>query len=239
MYWRKSMEVPILSKRLMKIATYIPKSPILADIGSDHAYLPCYICLKDKEAKAIAGEVRIGPYERAVQTVRNYQLENKVEIRLGNGLEIISEKDQVCTVTIAGMGASLIEKILNEGKNKLKTVSRVILQPNTNSEKIREWVDNETYRIIDEAIIEENGQFYEIIVANKVDNCKNSLSIKERLFGPILLEQKSDVFKRKWERERHKLTTVLNNVKNAKEPDANKIQQLRRKLDLIEEVLSK
>src|SRR5690625_7229202 len=113
------MDVPILSKRLMKIASYIPKSPFLADIGSDHAYLPCYICLKDKEAKAIAGEVRSGPFDRAVQTVRNYQLDNKVEVRLGDGLEVINEKDEVSVVTIAGMGASLIEQILEKGKHKL------------------------------------------------------------------------------------------------------------------------
>lgn len=84
-----------LSKRLKMVASFISEGTFFADIGSDHAYLPCYICLKDEKARAIAGEVREGPYKRAEETVAAYQLSDKVEVRLGDGLQIINSDEGV------------------------------------------------------------------------------------------------------------------------------------------------
>src|SRR5690625_3858580 len=99
-----------LSKRLQKIADIITKGSYFVDIGSDHAYLPCFVCLSDPTTKAIAGEVREGPYERALETVNYYQLGDQIQVRLGNGLNVIDEN--VNEVVIAGMGGSLISKII-------------------------------------------------------------------------------------------------------------------------------
>lgn len=107
----------MLSERLQKIAKYLEDPVIFADIGSDHAYLPCYVCLHNNQAKAIAGEINKGPFLRAKQTVREYQLTAQIEVRKGNGLDVI-EPGEVNQITIAGMGGKLIRDILTEGTLK-------------------------------------------------------------------------------------------------------------------------
>src|SRR5690625_3177737 len=127
-----------LSERLYRIAKLLRPGTIFADIGSDHAYLPCYVCLQDDKTIANAGEVAEGPYNRARQTVEQYELTDRVDVRLGNGLEVIQKNDLVCEVVIAGMGGSLISTILSEGNDKLLQIDRLILQPNNNERRVRE-----------------------------------------------------------------------------------------------------
>src|SRR5690625_2222499 len=145
-----------ISRRLQSIAEFLPKGSYFADIGTDHAYLPCYVCLKDPKARAIAGEVRQGPYERALHTVKTYRLSNRVDVRLGDGLRILNEKvDPIRQLVIAGMGGSLMKEILNDGIDLLDTVQRIILQPNIGEEIVRQWLYQHNFAIVQELIIED------------------------------------------------------------------------------------
>src|SRR5699024_12634341 len=108
-----------LSKRLEACASFIQNSRYFADIGSDHADLPAYVCMNNPCLRAIAGEVNQGPLERAEATVQAHQLTNKIDVRLGNGLEVITKHDNIDTITITGMGGTLIKDILTIGKEKL------------------------------------------------------------------------------------------------------------------------
>src|SRR5690625_4730954 len=110
-----------ISKRLEVIASFLTEGSRFADIGTDHAYLPCYICINDQEASAIAGEKNKGPYEQAKKNVQRYQLEERIEVRLGDGLEVL-EDAQITELIIAGMGGPLIVDILQKGKQYLHTV---------------------------------------------------------------------------------------------------------------------
>ena len=87
----------ILSKRLQQIYQEIPQNVVLADIGSDHAYLPCYACLHGKIKRAICGEVARGPLERTKETIQKYGLTNVIDVRFGDGLEIL-HKDRKSVV---------------------------------------------------------------------------------------------------------------------------------------------
>lgn len=229
-----------LSARLMKVASFLPEGADFADIGSDHAYLPSYVCLRDKKAKAIAGEVNEGPYKSAIETVKTYELQNQIEVRLGDGLEVLKE-NEVKQIVIAGMGGALIKTILDEGKSKLANVQRIIAQPNVDARNVRKWFLDNHFNLSDEAILQENGHTYEILVADR-----NSVSIykdndleleKELLFGPILKKHKSAAFWNKWKLEYDKLSNVIMQMKNANEPNMEKIKRFEQELAWMKEVL--
>src|SRR5690625_4710618 len=156
-----------LSKRLNALVNYIPDdTKRFADIGTDHAYLPCYVCLKDQFVQAIASDVAIGPYEQALQQIKSLNLQDRIDVRLGDGLSTL-EEDEVDCIIIAGMGGSLMKSILEKGINKLNRVKRLILQPNIDAKSIREFALNFQYEIIAEQILKDDGHIYEIIVLEK------------------------------------------------------------------------
>ncbi|WP_163581183.1 tRNA (adenine(22)-N(1))-methyltransferase [Gracilibacillus saliphilus] len=225
----------MLSKRLEQLAEYLQDPIHFADIGSDHAYLPCYVCSRYEHATAIAGEVNQGPFERAKQTVGEYGLADRIEVRKGNGLEVIKEKE-VNQITIAGMGGKLIRTILEEGKTKLSGVSRLILQPNIDAQIVRKWLIDHQYQIVAEEIITEDGYIYEVIVSD-YQNKSSELSEQELLFGPYLLQEKSEVFLKKWCHEKEKRIKLITQMKQAANLPIEKIRKLEAEIEWIEEVI--
>ncbi|MGN8645504.1 tRNA (adenine(22)-N(1))-methyltransferase [Gracilibacillus sp. HCP3S3_G5_1] len=226
----------MLSKRLEKIAEYLQEPIQFADIGSDHAYLPCYVCLQNEHATAIAGEVNQGPLERAKNTVKEYGLNKRIEVRKGNGLDVI-EQGEVNQITIAGMGGKLIQTILEEGKLKLSGVSRLILQPNIDAPIVRKWLTDHQYEIMAEEIVSEDGYIYEIIVSDR-QITPTFLSEKELLFGPFLLKEKNDVFIKKWTSEKEKRIWLIKQMQQAANIPVAKIKKLETEIKSIEEVLN-
>lgn len=231
-----------LSNRLQTIASFLSPGTYFADIGSDHGYLPCYVCLNDKLASAIGGEVREGPYLRAKETVIAYQLTERIDIRLGDGLQIIDEKDHVDEIVIAGMGGSLMTQIIADGKEKLQTVNRMILQPNNHSHLVRELLLKYHYQLVNEVILEENNHIYEILVADKnsmFNAYKSDVDMEKQLmFGPILMAEKSPVFLKKWKTEQEKISSIIQQMKKSNIIDDDKLGLFKQHLQWIEEVLS-
>ncbi len=230
-----------LSQRLKTIASFLSEKTHFADIGSDHGYLPCYVCLKDHASRAIAGEVREGPYFRAVETVNSYQLEKRIEVRLGNGLEVINKQDEVNEITIAGMGGSLISTILSAGIEKLDHVQRLILQPNNHAYLVRQWLHENDFSLVDEVVLEENDHIYEIIVGDKNAHSiyqENRSLEKQLMFGPKLLNERPPAFLKKWKIERDNLQHVIHQMKLARNMDEKKRMLFETQLQWIEEVLS-
>lgn len=230
-----------LSKRLQRVAAYVPKGSKTADIGSDHAYLPCYLCLEDQTAKAIAGEVNEGPYLSAVSQVRQSGLTDRISVRTGNGLEVIEHADQVDVITIAGMGGALITSILEEGKGKLREVDRLILQPNVSAVTIREWLDREGWSLTSEEIIEEDHKIYEILVADRGENVMlyEEDRKKKMLLGPYLINEMNEAFQKKWTYEMKNWERILTQFERATEtPELSaKKDELKHKIEMVQEVL--
>lgn len=229
-----------LSERLRLIASFIPKGAYFADIGTDHAYLPCYICLNDEKARAIAGEVNSGPFERANEVVQSFNLSHVIQVKLGDGLDVIIDEPVNC-ITISGMGGTLITSILERGKRYLTEVEHLILQPNIDERSVRIWLLENGYYLTNEKIIFENGHFYEILVAQKNSklNVYNEHNCdKQLLFGPILLKEKSEIFLQKWESIYNKTKRMITDMKKAKIRDEEKIEQFKRELAWMEEVLN-
>lgn len=227
-----------LSARLQAVADMVKKGARVADIGSDHAYLPCYLVKEGISDFAIAGEVVKGPYEHAVNEVKSRQLEDKITVRFGDGLAVLQASDNINTVTICGMGGELITKILKEGhaNNKLNGTETLILQANVKEKILRTYLMSQGYEIINEAIVRENGKIYEIIQAIPV-GAPFVYSQKELTFGPILLQSKSDVFREKWEAARSTNRYIVSQMEKSKESNTRKLEELQEQLKLIEEVL--
>lgn len=228
-----------LSNRLKAVASFLPPNAFFADIGSDHAYLPCYVCLQDDSARSIAGEVNEGPYQAAVRQVKKHCLENRIEVRKGNGLTVL-EPNEVMQITIAGMGGKLITHILEEGKDRLTGVNRIIAQPNVDARVIREWFIRNQYSLVEEVIIEEEGHIYEVLVADIGDPLSpysNEID-KEVLFGPHLLQKRDQAFIAKWSNEQDKLLKITKQMRHATQPDEEKIQHFLNQINMIEEVIN-
>ncbi|TFE01128.1 tRNA (adenine(22)-N(1))-methyltransferase [Jeotgalibacillus salarius] len=226
-----------LSQRLKAVADYVEPGETVADIGSDHAYLPCYLVKANKVSQAIAGEVVEGPYQSAVNQVKEDKLTRHIDVRKGNGLTVI-QPGEVTTVTIAGMGGPLISEILEKGKDRLEGVQKLILQPNISAISIRQWLQDNGWQITNEKILEEDRKIYEVILAERTTEIQK-LSQLELLLGPVLLKEKSDVFKQKWEHELVQLLKIMKQMEMAEQSPSlkEKKKQLREKILIIEEAI--
>ena len=223
----------------MQVGKQVPLGARLADIGSDHAYLPIYLVLKQQIPFAIAGEVVRGPYESAKKQVAKNGLENQIIVRLADGLAAIHAEDQIDAISIAGMGGALIRNILENGKQQgqLTGNETLILQPNVGEATLRNWLIRNDYEIRHEEILEENQKIYEIIVAIPSDR-NLSYSKKELFFGPILLKERSLIFLQKWQKELTNKQRVLKELTKAQELPLEKIAEVKEQLQWIEEVLA-
>ena len=226
-----------LSARLACVASLVSAGARVADIGSDHAYLPAALVLDGKIDFAIAGEVVKGPYENAVHEIKDHQLEGQVIPRLADGLAAIEPADKVDTITIAGMGGSLIASILEKDKNKLTGIKRLVLQPNVGESQLREWLMNNHYQIMNEKIIEEDNHIYEIIVAEP-SVVPFSYSKYELDFGPFLLENKGPVFRKKWQEYLQREAHVIDQMQKAQQPPVKKINEINQFLSQVKEAIA-
>ena len=221
----------MISKRLELVASFVPQGSILLDVGSDHAYLPIELVERGQIEAAIAGEVVVGPYQSAVKNVDAHGLEEKIQVRLANGLAAFEEEDQVSVITIAGMGGRLIATILEEGLDKLSDVERLILQPNNREDDLRIWLQDHGFQIVAESILEEAGKFYEILV---VEAGQMKLLASDLRFGPFLSKEISPVFVQKWQKEATKLEFALSQIP---EKNLEERQVLAHKIQAIKEVI--
>lgn len=152
-----------LTDRLLKIASLVSRGKKIADIGTDHGYIPVYLLNQGVVDYAILADINKGPLENAKKEVTRNKLTDKVDLRLGSGIEVLKE-GEVEEVIIAGMGGSLINEILMANEKVAHTTEKFILQPMQNPEDLREYLYKNGYEILDECLVREDHRIYEIIV---------------------------------------------------------------------------
>lgn len=214
-----------LSMRLERVAAHMPAGARLADIGSDHGYLPVALMRRGAIAAAVAGEVAQTPFHAAVRTVRDNGLEQQITVRQANGLAAIEAADEITAISICGMGGETIRDILESGKARLSGRERLILQPNGGEQPLRQWLMENNYRILCEELLRENGFYYEIIVAERAGPVL--YTAEELYFGPLQMQARSPVFLGKWQRMLLEKQKVLTSFARARQTvPEDKVQEI-------------
>jgi tRNA (adenine22-N1)-methyltransferase len=176
----------LLSKRLEAIANMVDQDDIVLDIGTDHGYLPIYLVSNQIIKLAVASDIKESPLKMALKNVDKANLKDKIKLVLSDGLEAITSYFN--TLVIAGVGPRTIINVLNKGKNKIKGKT-LILQSNVSSNLVREWLVSNNFKIIDEALVHEDNNYYEII---KAVNGKQILTSSDLYLGPFIKKIKNE-----------------------------------------------
>ena len=226
-----------LSKRLERVAAQVPAGARLADIGSDHAYLPVALMNRGAIVAAVAGEVALTPFRAAQRTVCDNGHELHIHVRLADGLAAIEPADLLDAVSICGMGGETIRDILASGKAHLSGRERLILQPNGGEQPLRQWLMENHYHILCEELLRENRFYYEIIVAERIGPV--SYTAEQLYFGPFQMQARSPLFLGKWQRMLGEKRKVLSNLALARQavPEA-RVEEIARQVRWISELLA-
>ena len=170
-----------MDSRLQTIINFVPINKRVADIGTDHGYLSIELIKKNISSKVIATDKNLLPLQAARKNIKSAQIEDKIELRLGEGLKPlkVNEVDVIC---IAGLGGSLICEILNESPEIISTTEKIILQPMNGIEKVHQWTLENNFYVEDEDLAEVDEIIYEIICLSRNKNNKKS---KRKLNSPL------------------------------------------------------
>ena len=198
-----------LSKRLQAVADLVTAHYKLADIGTDHAYIPIYLTQQKKITEAVALDVNEGPLQRAEEHIR----EN----------------------VIAGMGGGLVIRILTEGAEVVRKLEECILQPQSEIEKVRAFLLEKGYEFLEEDMVCEDGKYYpmmkvrppvaDIAGEDTEVKCWDTVQLK---YGKLLLEKQHPVLREYLEREIRIYQSILEGLK-AK--DSDRIRQRKEELE--------
>ncbi|MDZ5431685.1 tRNA (adenine(22)-N(1))-methyltransferase TrmK [Pseudomonas fluorescens] len=231
------MNQQTLSMRLERVAAHVPSGARLADIGSDHGYLPVALMRRGVIEAAVAGEVALTPFHAAERTVRESGLHQRITVRLANGLAAIEPGDGITAISLCGMGGETIRDILDSGKARLSGRERLILQPNGGEQPLRQWLMENDYRILCEDVLREDRFDYEIIVAER--DGPVIYTAEELYFGPLQMQVRSPAFLLKWQRRlRQKQKTLTSFAKARQAVPEEKVQDVARQARWITELLA-
>ncbi len=219
-----------LSERLSLIASFVDKEDNIIDIGCDHALLDIYLVKKLSINKIIASDIVKEAIDSAKITINKYGIINNIDLRVGDGLNVLKEEDFIDTIIISGLGCYKIIKILKDNINVLKNVNKLIIQPNNLYGRLRKNVIKLGYYIEDEKIVKEKNIFYTIIVFKKGKKKYNKYQIK---CGPILIKNKDKLLIEYINIEIKSLKLLLNCI-----PNKNIIRRIKinRELNILNKV---
>lgn len=201
------MENIKLNERLMTAVQFVREGSRLADVGTDHGYLPIFLILEGRIPFAIAADINRGPLDKADENIHKYALDGKIKTVLCDGLRRI-DKDEVDDVAIFGMGGELIVKIIDEAPWLKDAAKRLILQPMTHPEKLRKYLADNGYRIIGEALSFDRGKIYQTICA-EYDGIIRKFDDITLLYGEYILKNGGELLSEQMEIDSKKLSRKI------------------------------
>ncbi len=230
-----------LSKRMQAVADLVDENSV-ADIGCDHAHVAMWLA-ENGVHRVIAMDVKQGPLDIAKSNIRANNMEDIISVRLSDGMEALGADEVECAI-IAGMGGELITQILSRGIKKLEQGIHLILQPQSEIHKVRQFILQNGYIICTERMLIEDGKFYNIIKAVPMHEYKGAGTCREKylpldiLYGRLLLAEKNPVLKTYLCTERDKLTALRNSLEEVyTETAIHRLKEINEELETIQEAL--
>lgn len=212
-----------LKPRLALIARKVPKCNVLADIGTDHAYIPIFLVKEDVCEKAIASDIGEGPLNIAIKNIKDYGLENRIEIKLSDGISALyGQKADV--IIISGMGGDLIVKILEEGFENIKNAKALIIQPMTAVRDVRKWLIENGFEVFDEELAMEGSRLYTVISSRWTGCCQQGDEISY-IVGEKLIENKDPLLGRYINKKINQINTIITGLRKSERKNEKRIKE--------------
>ena len=224
-----------LSKRMDRLASMITEGSCLADVGTDHGYIPIALVQAGKVPGAIAMDINQGPLERAREHVKEQHLDTYIDTRLSDGLTAL-RAGEADSVLIAGMGGALTVHILEGGSHCLASVRELILQPQSEIFLVRDWLLKNGYEIVVEDIVLDEGKYYPMMRA--VHGHMDKLTRAELEYGKYSLQQSKGVWSEYLQAELGKTDQILQMLVDNGQKESARFQELQDKKSRIVEILS-
>lgn len=227
-----------LSDRLKAVAAMVTPGLRVADVGCDHGYLAIHLIRKNISPHVIAMDVGEGPLMRAVEHVREAGLTDRIDIRLSDGLEKLTAGEAECVV-MAGMGGRLMIKIMEEGEAVCSEISEFILQPQSEVESVRHFLEDNGYRIISEDIVLEDDKFYPMmkVIHGRMDLDKQ---VYYR-YGRILIKEQHPVLRAFLRRERKNLLDIAEGLRKSGDSERVRIRlkEISEDIAIVDEAIAR
>jgi tRNA (adenine22-N1)-methyltransferase len=207
------------------VAAMVTPGGVLADVGTDHGYVPIALLQRQKIRGAIAMDINEGPLTRAQANIAAAHLEDYIETRLSDGFSAL-RPGEADSILIAGMGGEMILHILSEGEEVCDAAGELILQPQSDIRKVREYLREHKYKIMDEDMVCEDDKYYPMMRAIKVKEDDTWEKMNERvkvacdIYGPLLLRNGNPVLRRFLVRQHRQLTQIIQSLSLQKESEA-------------------
>lgn len=239
-----------ISKRLEAISEMVTSGFRIADIGTDHAYIPIYLARAGKIPHAIAMDVNKGPLQKARENIGQYGLDDMIETRLSDGLCKL-KPGETDSIIIAGMGGPLTIRILTEGADRLSGCRELILQPQSEIKLVRAFLEREGWQIVREEMICEDGKYYPMMRAVQDGDAKSGscmetptgsgaarMTAVQLGYGPCLLAARHPVLHEFLLREQSVNLRIVEALKGQrKEASVKRLQEVEEELAVISQAL--
>ncbi len=229
-----------MTPRLLAVANFVKKGSKVADVGTDHAYIPIWLTVHGVSDFAVAMDINKGPLLRAKENITKFNLEDKIKTKLSDGLESL-EKGEADTVIIAGMGGILINRILDNAKELYPDIKHYVLQPMTAIEETRKFLSENGFLIENECLAKEDDKIYTVLSV-----IRGEMKIEDEIdlyIGKPLIEIKDPLLKDLLSGRIYELNKAISLMEKTDNEDAlnkrNYFIKLRDKMEKIKEACQK
>ncbi len=218
-----------LKERLLKIAYMAQEFKRPADIGTDHAYIPIFLVQTGACSKVIATDIRKGPLLKAGRNIKKYHLEDRIDLRMGDGIKPI-RGGECDSFIIAGMGGVVIAGIIDSSVEVVKRAESIILQPVYTEEVLRKYLLHKGFRIETESLVRDDRRIYVVIKAS-YDGVSRQAEDLYLHIGKKLFENKDPLLKEYLEKRIRRHTKIVNGIASSIQKDKEAYMQEKRLLE--------